>query len=73
MTFQIRKTCCVLEISSARDHENMAVVEVWPLVKIRPYFFCASREGASQHGKRKHSSLKEQVSRGSERNCIVEG
>ena len=57
----------------ARDHENMAVVEAWPLVKIRPYFLCASREGASQRGRRKHSSLKEQVSRGSGKNCIVEG
>ena len=57
----------------ARDHENMAVVEAWPLVKIRPYFLCASREGASQRGRRKHSSLKEQVSRGSWKNCIVEG
>ena len=57
----------------APDHENMAVVEAWPLVKIRPYFLCASREGASQRGRRKHSSLKEQVSRGSGKSCIVEG
>ena len=58
---------------SGPDHENMAVVEAWPLVEIRLYFFCASREGASQHGRRKHSSLKEQVRRGSGKNCIVEG
>ena len=55
------------------DHENMAVVEAWPLVEIRLYFLCASREVASQHGRRKHSSLKEQVRRGSGKNCIVEG
>ena len=58
---------------STRDHENMAVVERWPLVEIRLYFLCASREGASQRGRRKHSSLKEQVSRGSGKNCIFEG
>lgn len=58
---------------STWDHENMAVVERWPLVEIRLYFLCASREGASQRGRRKHSSLKEQVSRGSGKNCIVEG
>ena len=58
---------------STRDHENMAVVERWPLVEIRLYFLCASREGASQHERRKHFSLKEQVSRGSGKNCIVEG
>ena len=58
---------------SARYHENMAVVDTRPLVEIRLYSLCASREGASQHGRRKHSSLKEQVSRGSGKNCIVEG
>lgn len=58
---------------STRDHENMAVVERWPVVEIRLYFLCASREGASQHERRKHSSLKEQVCRGSGKNCIVEG
>ena len=58
---------------SSRDHENMVVLERWPLAEIRLYFLCASREGASQHGRRKHSSLKEQVSRRSGKNCTVEG